>query len=104
MAQQIHSGDPGYAPPLIRPPSPASSIGTADEPDETSASDTELDDAAFDAEQRARLFPDGPPEQELRAMRSVLLPRMKTREEEQSASCASLSLRALMRGPGCRVL
>jgi hypothetical protein len=85
MAHQIHPGDPAYAPPLIRSPSPASSIGTASAPDETSPSDAELDDDEFDEEQRRRLFPDVPPEAEQRAMRSVLLPRPKDSEEQQSA-------------------
>lgn len=62
MAQHVHPGDPGYAPPLIRPPSPASSIGTVYGADETS----DTDDA------------------EARANRHVLLPRARTADDEKT--------------------
>lgn len=84
MAQQIHPGDPAYAPPLIRPPSPASSIGTSYGLDETTASDTELDDAEFARKCEASLHLDAPGDQERRATRTVLLPHSATREDERS--------------------
>jgi hypothetical protein len=90
MAQQIHPGDPSYAPPLIRPPSPASSIGTVYGPDEDSYSDTELTDEAFIRKHDALLRLDEPSDSELRAMRSVLLPKPKTAEEEMSMSTSPI--------------
>jgi hypothetical protein len=83
MAQQIHPGDPSYAPPLIRPPSPASSIGTVYGDDETSQSDAELDDAAFASKHEEALKLNHPSDAETRAVRSVLLPRPKNAEEEK---------------------
>ncbi|KAJ3517431.1 hypothetical protein NLJ89_g510 [Agrocybe chaxingu] len=46
-----------YADPLLRPPSPASSVGTAYDPDQTSHSDGELSQPAFEkkCEERIRL-------------------------------------------------
>jgi hypothetical protein len=87
MAQQIHPGDPAYAPPLIRPPSPASSIGTVYGPDDTSLSDVELDDAAFARKTAERLRLTFPSESEMRANRLVLLPR-HTHEQERNSVCA----------------
>lgn len=85
MAQQIHPGDPAYAPPLIRPPSPASSIGTVYGQDETTLSDTELDETAFARKTADRLRLALPSESESRANRLVLLPRHTSEEERNSA-------------------
>lgn len=86
MAQQIHPGDPAYAPPLIRPPSPASSIGTVYGADETSLSDSELDQVHFaeKCERLLNLHMQSDPER--RAMRLVLLPKPSTAQEEKGAS------------------
>lgn len=83
MAQQIHPGDPAYAPPLIRPPSPASSIGTSYGPDETTLSDSELDPVAFAMKCEARLNLHMPGDTERRATRLVLLPNPQSPQEEK---------------------
>ncbi|KAI6044754.1 hypothetical protein EDC04DRAFT_2889433 [Pisolithus marmoratus] len=57
-AQLIHASDPAYAPPVIRPPSPASSVGTVYEPDQTSHSDTELSKEEFEQKWLAKLHLD----------------------------------------------
>ncbi|KAG6332003.1 hypothetical protein ID866_7088 [Astraeus odoratus] len=57
--QLIHTGDPAYASPVIRAPSPASSIGTAYEPDQTSQSDAELSKEEFEQKWLAKLNLDG---------------------------------------------
>ncbi|KIO06139.1 hypothetical protein M404DRAFT_74033, partial [Pisolithus tinctorius Marx 270] len=54
-AQLIHASDPAYAPPVIRPPSPASSVGTVYEPDQTSQSDVELSKEEFEQKWLAKL-------------------------------------------------
>ena len=57
--QPIHAGDPAYASPVIRPPSAASSVGTAYDPDKTSQSDTELNQEEFEQKCLGRLNLDG---------------------------------------------
>ncbi|KAI6027433.1 hypothetical protein BKA83DRAFT_4228784 [Pisolithus microcarpus] len=57
-AQLIHASDPAYAPPVIRPPSPASSVGTVYEPDQTSQSDAELSKEEFEQKWLAKLHLD----------------------------------------------
>ncbi|KAI6114063.1 hypothetical protein F5141DRAFT_1002280 [Pisolithus sp. B1] len=57
-AQLIHASDPAYAPPVIRPPSPASSVGTVYEPDQTSQSDAELSKEEFEQKWLAKLYLD----------------------------------------------
>lgn len=58
-SQLIHGGDPAYAPPVIRPPSPASSVGTAYQADQTSQSDTELSKEEFEQKWLGKLNLDG---------------------------------------------
>ncbi|KAL4073207.1 hypothetical protein V8B97DRAFT_198033 [Scleroderma yunnanense] len=57
--QIIHTGDPAYASPVIRPPSPASSVGTAYGPDQTSQSDIELSKEDFEQKWLGKLNLDG---------------------------------------------
>ena len=84
----VHSGDPGYAPPVLRAPSPTDSIGTDYGPDETSAEDVLCaeDDFAARVEEALGLrrsthtWADaGPP-------KPVLLPKTKDPKEEQRES------------------
>jgi len=82
MAQHVHPGDPGYAPPLIRPPSPASSIGTVYGADETS--DTELSQDAFEKTIEEKLKLGDVSDAEARANRHVLLPRARTADDEKT--------------------
>jgi hypothetical protein len=83
MSQQIHPGDPAYAPPLIRPPSPASSIGTAYGEDETDAAHAALSAREFDALVQARLALGRPSDAEQAALRGVLLQKPKDAESER---------------------
>ncbi|OAX44324.1 hypothetical protein K503DRAFT_449181 [Rhizopogon vinicolor AM-OR11-026] len=71
--QQIHTGDPAYASPVIRPPSPASSVGTAYGPDETSLSDLELSQDAFERKWTANLRLDEPKDEEVHNLKDVLI-------------------------------
>ncbi|EGN98575.1 hypothetical protein SERLA73DRAFT_110133 [Serpula lacrymans var. lacrymans S7.3] len=81
-AQQIHTGDPAYASPVIRAPSPASSVGTAYGPDETSLSDMELSQDAFEKKCLEALKLDWQKEEEIRADRTPLIQKPKTQAEE----------------------
>jgi hypothetical protein len=85
MSQQIHPGDPAYAPPLIRPPSPASSIGTAYGADETDPAELALDAYEFDARVQAALALHRPSAAEEAALRGVLLQKPKDAESERRA-------------------
>ncbi|KAF7796291.1 hypothetical protein EIP86_007468 [Pleurotus ostreatoroseus] len=82
----IPSGDPGYAPPLLRAPSPSSSIGTTYDADETPEDELRLSDKEFAkmCEDKLQLGRPGPDEE--RANRDPLLPRPRSREEEDSTS------------------
>ncbi|KAI6123382.1 hypothetical protein EDD16DRAFT_1704333 [Pisolithus croceorrhizus] len=72
-AQLIHASDPAYAPPVIRPPSPASSVGTVYEPDQTSQSDTELSKEEFEQKWLAKLHLDDLKIEEEDNLRPVLI-------------------------------
>lgn len=71
--RQIHSGDPAYASPVIRPPSPASSVGTAYGPDETSLSDSELAQDTFERKWTANLRLNEPKDEEVHNLKDVLV-------------------------------
>jgi hypothetical protein len=91
MAQQIHPGDPAYAPPLIRPPSPASSIGTAYGDDETSDIDDPavINNVAFDQRVFDSLLIHQPSDAEAKANADPLLRRPEDPAQEQ---CTDLPL------------
>ncbi|KAI6027436.1 hypothetical protein PISMIDRAFT_674870 [Pisolithus microcarpus 441] len=72
-AQLIHASDPAYAPPVIRPPSPASSVGTVYEPDQTSQSDAELSKEEFEQKWLAKLHLDDLKIEEEDNLRPVLI-------------------------------
>ncbi|KAF9242620.1 hypothetical protein BU15DRAFT_43677 [Melanogaster broomeanus] len=82
--QLIHAGDPAYASPVIRAPSPASSVGTAYGPDETSQSDSELSQEAFEQKLSDTLKLDGPKiEEELRSFSALIEPPPQNPAEEK---------------------
>ncbi|KAF9220923.1 hypothetical protein BS17DRAFT_758725 [Gyrodon lividus] len=82
--QLIHAGDPPYASPVIRALSPASSVGTAYGPDETSQSDSELSQDAFDQKCSAKLKLDSPKiEEELRSFSTLIQPQPQNPTEEK---------------------
>ncbi|KIJ17652.1 hypothetical protein PAXINDRAFT_154258 [Paxillus involutus ATCC 200175] len=83
-AQLIHTGDPPYASPVIRAPSPASSVGTAYGPDETCQSDSELSQEAFEQKWSAKLKLDSPKiEEELRSFSALIQPLPQNPTEEK---------------------
>ncbi|KXN86491.1 hypothetical protein AN958_10005 [Leucoagaricus sp. SymC.cos] len=77
---------PEYAPPVLRAPSPASSVGTTYGPDQTSFSDTEeqLSQLAFEKKWLTKLDLDKPRREEEEDNESPLIPRPETREEENA--------------------
>jgi len=79
----IHAGGPQYAPPLLRAPSPSSSIGTAYGGDETSLSDKELSQEEFERKCEEMLGLHAPREEELWAALEPRLPRPKTALDEK---------------------
>jgi len=79
----IHTVDPQYAEPLLRAPSPSSSIGTDYGEDETSITDAQMSPEEFDALCQERLMLSMPREGETRANISPLLPKPKTPQEER---------------------
>ncbi|KIJ64416.1 hypothetical protein HYDPIDRAFT_132255 [Hydnomerulius pinastri MD-312] len=82
--QMIHTGDPAYASPVIRAPSPASSVGTAYGPDETAQSDSELSQEAFEQKWSAKLKLDGPKiEEELKSFSALIQPLPQNPAEEK---------------------
>lgn len=91
-APYIHSGDPAYAPPLLRAPSPSSSIGTDYGPDETSYEDAHKSQNQFVNDIQARLKLNEPRMEEAQANRDPLLPKPKDPQEEQGALCACFAL------------
>ncbi|SRR6266542_1870286 len=62
-----------YADPVLRPASPASSLGTAYGPDQTSFSDSELSGTAFEQKCLERLELDQPRKDELHANKDPLI-------------------------------
>ncbi|KAH7885404.1 hypothetical protein F5I97DRAFT_2074469 [Phlebopus sp. FC_14] len=71
--QLIHTADPAYASPVIRAPSPASSVGTAYGPDETSLSDAELSQEEFERKCAAKLKLDAPKVEEEKKSHPILI-------------------------------
>jgi len=76
--------DPEYASPVVRAPSPASSVGSTFKPDLTSLSDSEdqLSQEAFERKWEERLQLGQPTMEELLANEDPLLPRPTTKTEE----------------------
>lgn len=84
-APLIHTGDPAYASPVIRAPSPASSVGTAYGPDESTHSDSELGPEAFEQKWSSKLKLDGPRiEEELMSFSALIHPLPQNQMEEKS--------------------
>ena len=100
----VHSGDPGYAPPLLRAPSPTDSIGTDYGPDETTVEETRLSDREFAQKCQQRLRLNALRPDEINANFDPLLPKPKNAEEEKSKKPASgifLSWSDLWYRPSC---
>jgi hypothetical protein len=74
-----------YAPPVLRAPSPASSVGTAYAEDQTSFSDSEhhLSQTAFEKKWEDRLELDKPRKEELMANLRPLIPRPPPGSDEE---------------------
>lgn len=74
-----------YASPVLRAPSPASSVGTAYGPDQTAHSDTEnqLPQAVFEKKWEERLGLGLPRKEEVEAISSPLLTPPKSAAEEK---------------------
>jgi hypothetical protein len=89
--QQIHTGDPAYASPVIRPPSPASSVGTAYGPDETSLSDSGLTQDAFERKWIANLRLDEPKDEEVHNLKDVLIIPPNDPQEQKRVSNSIVS-------------
>ncbi|KDQ62690.1 hypothetical protein JAAARDRAFT_112664, partial [Jaapia argillacea MUCL 33604] len=79
----LNLGHPPYGPPLLRPSSPADTIGTVYGPDETSQSDDELSQEAFDNKCEEGLKLREMRETEVLANRCPLLPKPKAGTEEK---------------------
>lgn len=89
--QFFHAGQPQYAPPVLRAPSPSSSIGTAYGPDETSLEDRDLGQEAFERRCEDRLRLRQPRPEEVRANEDPLIrPRPKTAPEENGQTSEHL--------------
>ncbi|KAG9315872.1 hypothetical protein JVU11DRAFT_3521 [Chiua virens] len=93
-APPIHTGDPAYASPVIRAPSPASSVGTAYGPDETAQSDSELSPEAFRQKWLSKLKLDAPRiEEELMSFSPLIQPLPQNEIDEKN--CFNLVLQSL---------
>lgn len=88
----VHSGDPGYAPPLARAPSPTDSIGTDYGPDETPDDEGQLSDREFADMCQRMLRLNIMRNDEVAANFDPLLPKPKSPEEEKSASAYACAL------------
>lgn len=77
--------NPEYAPPVLRIPSPTSSVGTTYGPDQTSFSDTELSQPAFENKWLAKLNLNKPRKEEEEADEDPLILRPKSKEEESGS-------------------
>lgn len=99
---QHHHPNLEYAPPVIRAPSPASTIGTVYGEDETSFSDSEgvLTQRAFEAKWLDRLGLGLPcPEEELAEKDPLIVPLPPGSDEEKSG-CVRFCIRATLT-PSC---
>lgn len=81
-----HISDLQYAPPVIRAPSPSSSIGSDSGQDQTSMSDRELSPDSFEKKCERRLRLNMPLSEEERANNEPLLRPPKTAAEERRMS------------------
>lgn len=81
-APYIHSGDPAYAPPLLRAPSPSSSIGTDYGPDETTPEEKQKSQSEFVKAIQDRLRLNDARPEETAANSDPLLPKPKDAHEE----------------------
>jgi hypothetical protein len=81
----VHSGDPGYAPPHVRAPSPTDSIGTDYGPDETPDEEAQLSNKEFAqlCQQKLQLHATRPDELKSSLDRDPLLPKPKNEEDEK---------------------
>lgn len=86
----VHSGDPGYAPPVLRAPSPTDSIGTDYGPDETSPDEDSLSDAEFARMCQQRLGLGDMRPDEMKSNFDPLLPKPKDEDEERGTSTVAL--------------
>ncbi|PSR70554.1 hypothetical protein PHLCEN_2v13593 [Hermanssonia centrifuga] len=88
MIPYIHSGDPAYAPPVLRAPSPSSSIGTEYDQDETPHHESLacMPDTDFAHLSLARLNLHNPRQEEAAANKDPLLRRPKSQKEERANS------------------
>lgn len=82
-ATYIHSGDSAYAPPVLRAPSPSSSIGTDYGPDETTPEEASMSNFALMHSINHRLRLNEPSAEELKAERDPLLPKPRDAQHEQ---------------------
>ncbi|THH30035.1 hypothetical protein EUX98_g4140 [Antrodiella citrinella] len=73
--QHIYTGDAVYAPPVLRAPSPSSSIGTDYGPDETPIAEQALSLEEFNVKMERQLRLDSPRPEETFADEEPLLPR-----------------------------
>jgi hypothetical protein len=78
--------NPEYADPVIREPSPASSVGTVYGPDQTASSDDELDQPTFERKWEDRLDLRRATRDEELADADPLFPRPSTAVEERGKS------------------
>ncbi|EIN12970.1 hypothetical protein PUNSTDRAFT_131200 [Punctularia strigosozonata HHB-11173 SS5] len=78
-----HHTDPGYAPPLVNPPSPAPSVTSVYGEDETDPADALLSPEEFDKKVREQIGLGQPSDQEMHANRLVMLPKPNNPQEEQ---------------------
>lgn len=83
----VHTADPPYGAPVIRPSSPTNSISTEYGPDETSQSDNELSDIDFAKKTLEQIGIGKERQSEAEANRSVLLPKPNNSAEEKRLFC-----------------
>lgn len=81
----MHTGDPAYAPPVLRASSPAQSLSTEYGPDETSLSDSELTDEQFARQCEEQIGLQALRDEEHEANHDVLLPRPKEGSPEEKS-------------------
>lgn len=101
--QQIHAGDPAYASPVIRPPSPASSVGTAYGPDDTSLSDSGLSQDVFEQKWIANLRLDEPKHDEVHNLKDPLIICPSDPQEQKRELNIVVPLYPLLITPGSAV-
>jgi hypothetical protein len=101
--QQIHAGDPAYASPVIRPPSPASSVGTAYGPDDTSLSDSGLSQDVFEQKWIANLRLDEPKHDEIHNLKDPLIICPSDPQEQKRELNILVPLYHLLITPGSAV-